>query len=132
MLLIFLLPIQTYATENTLFEGYLQMHPEFKYGTWIDLNGDGVYELLLSDRDNRVGRIRATLCVLSADGQRIFSWNLYSQYAPFTYDPKENAIVGDGGGTGIYELCAVQLNHDELIALRGKYYQLYTGAFELE
>lgn len=107
--------VKTAPVENdALFQTYLRIHPEYKYGTWIDTNQDGVKELLVSSSDNRVEKIPAVLCALSSDGQKLYTWKLYSGGWPFKYDPEENTVVCDISGTGVYERFVVRLSGDSL------------------
>ena len=96
---------------NALFDAFLKNHPEYAYAAQLDLDGDSVKEMLVSEYDHDM---RSWLCVVSQDGKRINFWGLSSRYGDFRYDADTNRLAVHTSGTGMAEYCFIKLNGDEL------------------
>ena len=55
-----------------LFEEFTEKHPEYQYRTFFDLDGDGISELFLRER-NVPDDDEVCVCTLSPDGETLMS-----------------------------------------------------------
>ena len=105
------------ANAEALYAQYLQQYPDYAYGGYLDLDRDGVDELILSvmglDRD----MVDVTLCAINSDGNRVLSWKLYSQ-SGLQYEPLTRSLVVSAGGTGVLEYCLVHPEGNQLAVHR--------------
>ncbi len=114
---------------------YLSEHPEYGFAAFLDIDENGVEEMLVSDSAPLPDRCAALLCLVSSDGSRVLVWRLASRNG-IRCDASAHSIVIESGGTGVAELCSVTPDGDGLRVLRlgkncsrpdlGEYYYRFT------
>ena len=114
---------------------YLSEHPEYGFAAFLDIDENGVEEMLVSDSAPLPDRCAALLCLVSSDGSRVLVWRLASRNG-IRCDASAHGIVIESGGTGVAELCSVTPDGDGLRVLRlgkncsrpdlGEYYYRFT------
>lgn len=85
---------------------YLQNHPEYNYYAFQDINGDGVIEMLATEKlDDRNGVFLSTgeyvdLYISKDDVITLAYENIRSKYTYLAYDAVNQRIVSSIGGSG--------------------------------
>ena len=92
---------------------FLDEHPQYISKVSFDINQDGIEEMLVSEQDRFP--TKALLLVLSSDGKRLLSWDLYSRFSDYLYDSQSKRLITSSSGTGLNEFCVMTLSGDSLL-----------------
>lgn len=93
-------------SQEECFLEYLQNHPEYNYYAFQDINGDGVIEMLATEKlDDRNGVFLSTgeyvdLYISKDDVITLAYENIRSKYTYLAYDAVNQRIVSSIGGSG--------------------------------
>lgn len=101
------------GTNNPVFKSYISRHPEYGYAAFIDMNGDGTDEMVLTDTV-MPERVNARLCILTDGGRDMVDVKIYSHYSPLLYWQENGVLAWDTGGTGAYAIGSLSLYGTEL------------------